>query len=83
MSEPLDKPRKGDACNGCGLCCRMQVCLVGQMRHGPDTPAPCPSLVESHGRTWCGVVIMEPAIGEGRTIASALGIGRGCDSDDE
>jgi len=26
----LDKPREGDPCNGCGLCCIEEVCSLGR-----------------------------------------------------
>jgi hypothetical protein len=77
----LAKPRMGDACNGCGLCCRMEVCALGVPVFGAE--APCTGLIEAGGRTWCSLVVMEPAAGPDRRIASALGIGMGCDADDD
>lgn len=81
MSETLPaKPAFGAPCNGCGLCCAVEVCAFGKMAHG-EVPAPCPSLLFHAGRSWCALVVMEPAAGNGRPIAEALGIGMGCDAD--
>lgn len=80
------KPRKGEACNGCGFCCHMEICLIGQT-YFPDTPAPCPAIVYEDGKVRCGVVLWEahhrkenPAYHP--RFTEALGIGRGCDASD-
>ncbi len=82
----LAKPDWGMPCNGCGMCCKRQVCAIGLEVHGKDTPAPCPSLVHDGSRYLCAVVCAEQmALNAGevedRHLAKALGIGWGCDSD--
>jgi hypothetical protein len=56
------------------------------MWYGDDTPAPCPALRQAAGRYWCGIVAAEavktPA-GEPLAIADALGIGKGCCTQDD
>lgn len=79
----LAKPRFGSPCNGCGLCCRSEVCGVGLAAFGQSQPAPCPALVVNDGRYWCGLVLMEQDSGASPLFAQTLAIGRGCDSDDE
>ena len=89
----LPKPRKGDNCNGCGMCCTVEPCGLArellQCREGP-----CVALEREAGRTFCGLVRRPvhyplnqdaPPSATGALqvhLASMLGIGRGCDSDD-
>jgi hypothetical protein len=82
-----DKPAFGATCNGCGLCCAVEVCRIGQMAFG-DVPAPCPGLTFVQGRFWCQLVLAEQqAQGLGVVtaprLAEALAIGRGCDAEDD
>lgn len=83
----LKKPKEGQPCNGCGLCCMLEVCAIGARVYGEDQPAPCPGLQAEAGRFWCGVVQAEEkaflggAVSDHR-IAEMLGIGRGCDAED-
>lgn len=76
------KPLFGEPCNGCGLCCAREVCGIGKMVHG-DIEGPCPSLTYSADRFWCSLVVVEKLAGLQPMIAEALGVGRGCCSDDE
>jgi hypothetical protein len=80
-SEPvyLIRPAFGEPCNGCGWCCREEVCELG-VRVFAGAKTPCPFLREHHGRTWCGVVeeAAEKNIAFGAHLAWQLGIGRGC-----
>jgi hypothetical protein len=75
----LTKPRRSEPCNGCGLCCQVQVCDIGQQLFNVSDKGPCPGLIYRDGRTYCG-----PAMGHkaGPIISRMLGIGRGCCSDD-
>lgn len=81
---PVSKPTMGSPCNGCGLCCRLEVCGMAIEAFGDHTPAPCPALVERDGRTWCGVILAA----ERKNIAFAahlkwrLGVGVGCQVED-
>jgi len=90
----LHKPRKGDACNGCGMCCSVQPCaLAAEFLH--CTTGPCVALEYEDGRTFCGFVrrpvhyLMAKDAPPSITgtlqahLAGILGLGHGCDSDDE
>ena len=79
MSRYLVRPAFGAPCNGCGYCCREEVCGLG-LEVLPDAVAPCPFLSEHDGRTWCGVVeeAARKDIAFGGWFAWRLGIGRGC-----
>lgn len=72
-------PGYGQPCNGCGHCCREEVCGLGIEVFG-KIPAPCPALTEHDGRTWCGVV--EAAAKQNVAFAAhigwRLGFGLGC-----
>lgn len=75
------KPEVGSPCNGCGLCCHVQVCMIGQYVYDlPPTAAPCPAIRYIDGQVRCGVVMDEIAEkGEENSMAAkALNIGRGC-----
>lgn len=87
-----EKPKYGDACNGCGACCAAEVCWIGkavlQNEHA-DGPFPLLEFVESEARFYCGLVrnarryIGTPEVADciGKTAKLFLGIGRGCDSE--
>jgi hypothetical protein len=51
----LEKPRFGDKCNGCGLCCASQLCDLAEQQFA-GAVAPCPALEWEDGRTYCGLV---------------------------
>jgi len=74
-----DQPAFGAPCNGCGLCCAREVCAIGRLAFG-DVPPPCPGLTYAEGRLWCRLVLVEQAAGLAPVLATALGIGRGCDA---
>lgn len=75
----LDVPTKGDPCNGCGWCCREEVCGLALEIHA-GVKAPCPFISEHDGRTWCGVVEEASKRNEmfGAHLGWRLGFGRGC-----
>ena len=52
---PPRKPPEGDACNGCGLCCAVQLCPI-VIELLPDAQAPCPAMEFSGERFWCGLI---------------------------
>lgn len=83
MSLPA-KPLFGEACNGCGICCALQLCPAGEIMF-PGAQAPCPALklTPDGSRTYCELVAMEAASGRPRLLAIALGIGHGCSMEDE
>ena len=86
-----EKPRFGDPCNGCGLCCAAEPCGLAREFIGAGEDGPCPAMEFEAGRFWCGLVRhasrymdlpndwADPMLGE--MFATALGAGRGCDAD--
>ena len=91
----LPKPRYGAPCNGCGLCCKLEICGVGEtalaalgVHDGAMAGPPCVFLVELDGLRRCKLVLTEAKhldslpSAEPR-IANSLGIGRGCSMPDE
>lgn len=73
------KPAWGEPCNGCGLCCRAQVCLVGRELFGVGPTGPCPALRWGGSRHWCGVVEELEREGRAMPLAALIGVGGGCD----
>lgn len=60
----LDKPPIGAPCNGCGICCKIVVCMNGAFvqglvnTFGDTVPGPCPALVKRvDGSHSCGIVM--------------------------
>jgi hypothetical protein len=90
----ITKPIRGEPCNGCGLCCSLEVCGIGIKVLGLGTTAPCPALEYDNGRTFCGLIrnpakwsergdSTDPLFGHfSNMVSNALGIGKGCCSDD-
>jgi hypothetical protein len=81
--EAPEKPRMGTPCNGCGMCCRMEVCGIGVMAYGDDVRAPCPGLRWTGQNYRCSIVEMEAVLPLEKVFASALGIGKGCCASDD
>jgi hypothetical protein len=87
----ITKPRYGAPCNGCGLCCRLEVCRAGVIalrQLGAEPVAPCILLVEMDGRYWCKLVLVEAKHinqlpDKKPRIAEGLAIGKGCTMDDD
>lgn len=75
------KPPKNADCNGCGWCCHMSVCAIGEHFY-PEAKAPCPAIIYEEGRVKCGIVIAERAALGTDEFGKMLGIGKGCCSDD-
>lgn len=87
---PPRKPPEGAACNGCGLCCAVQLCPLA-LEFLDAAAAPCPAMEFADGRFWCGLArrpsryfgvpafsnrMLRPMVHE------ALSIGEGCDASD-
>lgn len=59
------KPKIGEPCNGCGLCCLSQPCkngayILGLVKNlGDDTyPGKCPAIIQKHsGEYLCGIIL--------------------------
>lgn len=92
MPIDLSKPRYAAPCNGCGLCCKLELCHIAEQAFEElgfmDEKPPCSFLVESEGRYWCKVVQTEAAHLEklpsaDPRIAKSLMIGWGCTMPDE
>jgi hypothetical protein len=84
------KPREGAPCNGCGLCCALQLCGLAVEFLDAET-APCPAMEFAGGRFWCGLAkhpgryFGTPASADkllGPMVERALSIGEGCDAGD-
>ena len=73
------KPRLGERCNGCGVCCLAEPCPVGRVvsarRRGP-----CRALRwdEAAARYRCGLMTNAPMR---RLVGRWIAAGIGCDSD--
>lgn len=88
----LDKPRHGQPCNGCGICCIREQCQLSIGVFGER--AVCPAIERDGPRLTCGL-INRPAMYFqtkewsndvlSETCALLLGAGGGCDagSDDD
>ena len=87
----IAKPAYGSPCNGCGQCCRDQVCPLGARVFG-TSDGPCKAIKHTEdGRVTCGLV-MAPrkfvpvltAIHGAQTMALGaavlIGAGHGCDA---
>ena len=48
-----EKPKMGDPCNGCGVCCIAIPCQLARDFAGAFE-GPCPVLEHEDGRYWCG-----------------------------
>jgi hypothetical protein len=89
----LPKPRKGEACNGCGMCCTVEPCALAR-EFLACSEGPCVALEHEAGRTFCGLVrrpvhyLLKQDAPQSVTgplqaqLAGMLGLGHGCDSDD-
>lgn len=77
------KPRFTSACNGCGLCCMLELCPVARSFYGPEATAPCPSFVMVDGRGACAFVQTEVDLKLEPKVQMVLGIGLGCGMRDE
>jgi hypothetical protein len=73
-------PGYGQPCNGCGCCCREELCGMAVEILGANATAPCPYLTEHHGRTWCGVVEVAAKhdVAFAGYLGWRLGFGVGC-----
>jgi Fe-S-cluster-containing hydrogenase component 2 len=86
------KPRWGEPCNGCGVCCAAEPCPVGQLRFRRRHGA-CPALAwdAAASRYRCGLLVDPQRLIPGlprflhRVVVALLhrqiAAGRGCDFD--
>jgi hypothetical protein len=76
----LLKPKFGERCNGCGMCCIAEPCSLAVEALG-EHEGPCKLLEQADGRYYCGLLRNAPAQLQ-PVIAFTLAIGSGCDSSD-
>lgn len=50
-----EKPKLGQPCNGCGVCCIATPCPVSRAVLGQEV-GPCRALTFEDGRFWCDLV---------------------------
>jgi hypothetical protein len=84
------KPPEGADCNGCGLCCALQLCALA-VEFLDAAAAPCPAMEFAGERFWCGLA-RNPSSYFGTPVLAnkfirplvhqALSIGGGCDAGD-
>lgn len=96
MSSAPAKPPYGSLCNGCGECCRNELCPLGELLYR-RVEGPCPALsgpvlmTDGSEAFSCGLVALPEmyapvtafALGRDRLSAAAkmlVGVGAGCDS---
>ncbi len=95
MSTEIKKPKIGEPCNGCGICCMVQTCrngayvlgLVDEL--GDYAEGRCPALVQRPDKTYACGIILNPnkyiknkqytAKVKSRHFARLIGAGNGCD----
>ena len=84
------KPRHGQPCNSCGLCCVATLCPLGRSVFNRTT-GPCPALSYKDGRSQCGLIVQPMTFarvralthGVAKVAAAAvllIGAGLGCDA---
>ena len=85
-----EKPRYGDPCNGCGMCCQEAPCPLGKIIFD-QFQGPCPAIELDGDKVTCGLVANPIAYNfagvleygnEATSQAAALlvGTGVGCDT---
>jgi hypothetical protein len=77
------KPKFGSACNGCGVCCALELCGIAELAF-PGAKAPCPALklVSDGSRTYCQLIATEQTHNLDPIIQEILGVGVGCTMED-
>jgi hypothetical protein len=69
-------PTRGAPCNGCGECCRAEICPAGEAVYGPGKD--CPGLLQVGKVHLCKLILAEQQSGLEPHLARALNIGGGC-----
>lgn len=72
------KPKGGEPCNGCGVCCLAMPCRISMRAFDTKPGERCPVLEWRDGRFWCSAYEMDDT----GHVGWQLGIGAGCDSPD-
>jgi hypothetical protein len=76
------KPRHGDACTRCGLCCIATLCPLAQFAfQALPHPGPCPALERNDDGTFaCGFVAASPTQAIREAVLRLIGSDLGCDA---
>lgn len=91
----IKKPKIGEPCNGCGICCMTQTCRSGTYvlglvdEFGEYAEGRCPALVQRPDKTYACGIILTPnkyiknkqytAKDKAHHFARLIGAGNGCD----
>jgi hypothetical protein len=73
----IKKPEFMEPCNGCGFCCKNEVCKLGKKYENNNT-APCKLLLFNGEKYRCKLILIEQENNLKPLLARALGIGKGC-----
>lgn len=87
----IAKPAYGDPCNGCGGCCRAELCPLGHAVFGGELQRECPAIEMDGPRVICGLVAhpmtyrMAKSLQHGMAAMSSaaramIASGSGCDA---
>lgn len=71
------KPRHGDPCNRCGLCCTASLCDLAKAIHG-ERQGPCPELQWDADGSRCGLVDRTTGLVQ-EDVRLLINSGAGCD----
>jgi hypothetical protein len=86
----LEKPKKGEACNGCGVCCIAEQCPVSIVVFGEKSL--CPALKREDSGYFCDLTRNSGQYLNldqdwkqewmNKHFAELIGVGVGCDSEE-
>jgi hypothetical protein len=72
------KPKHGEPCTQCGICCMVAKCDLGKHLFG-HAPGACPALRWHDGKSSCGVVEESPTKDMREAALLLTRAGQGCD----
>lgn len=91
----LEKPKIGEPCNGCGVCCNIVMCNTGAFLlkkvaylGEKSIPGPCSAIIKkADGSVGCGLILKPDKFLKSkyrpevisRTVAHLVSAGTGCD----
>lgn len=91
MQGSIKKPPHGEPCNGCGVCCRAELCPLAMAVFGGEEFRECPAVEVDGPRVVCGLVAHPMTYSMARTLdkgaaamssaaLTMIGSGAGCDA---